>query len=237
MKMTERKATNQKGSILSYSSARLNEALTWEGIKEKSKTPTEKTTNQNDPQSKKNTLSMQLDEPLRICDNGGNTLQEIKVLNFKQNLTVKDIIHANQFFNLGLASGAIKDVDQNMFLFNYFQSCIPLLDLTLGADQKITGTEEVLFSDLVYFAGEIAPEIIKQNFKTSSIKEAEKIVSKFRPIASVMRDIKKSSDDFVGIGAEILEKCLVVDLDKIKPDVFLACCYKLVEVCRVKKTQ
>jgi hypothetical protein len=190
-----------------------------------------------DQNSTNDVVSMQLDSPLRICDKTGATVNILDVLRFKsaKSMSIDDVLAAKRFFNLALTSGAVQN--QNAFLFDLFESIAPILDVEIASDHKVSGFLEVLFSDLIEFSSIVAPKILTGFLTDSNFKKAEELVKNFRPIAAVIRNIKSNPDDFIGFGHEVLKDCIGVDLKTIDSSVFLAACYKLVEVCHVKKTR
>lgn len=180
-------------------------------------------------------LSMRLDSPLKICDKSGATVHILDVLRFKnaKAMSIDDVLAARKFFNLALISGSVKN--ENVFLFDFFESIQPILDIEIAAENYVGGFLEVLCSDLIEFSSNVAPKILAGFIKDSNFKKAEDIVKNFRPIAAVIRNIKSDPNDFIGFGHEILNDCIGFDLKKIDSGIFVACCYKLAEVCRVKK--
>lgn len=180
-------------------------------------------------------LSMRLDSPLKICDKSGATVHILDVLRFKnaKAMSIDDVLAARKFFNLSLISGAVQN--QNAFLFDLFESIPPILDIEVADGNKISGFLEVLFSDLIEFSSNVAPKILAGFIKDSNFKKAEEIVKNFRPIAAVIRNLKSDPNDFIGFGHEILSDCIGLNLKEIDSGVFVSCCYKLAEVCRVKK--
>lgn len=190
-----------------------------------------------DQNSTNDGVYMQLDSQLRICDKTGATVNILEVLRFKsaKNMSIDDVLAAKRFFNLALTSGAVQN--QNAFLFDLFESIAPILDIEVAEDHRISGFLEVLFSDLIEFSSIVAPKILTGFLTDSNFKKAEEIVKNFRPISAVIRNIKSNPDDFIGFGYEVLKDCIGVDLKTIDSSVFLAACYKLVEVCHVKKTR
>ena len=180
-------------------------------------------------------LSMRLDSPLKIINENGDTVQILDILHFKRakDMSIDNILDARKFFNLAITSNSVKN--QNIFLFDFFESIPPILDIEVAAENQVGGFLEALCSDLLFFATNIAPKILTYFLTDSNFKKAEGIVKNFRPIAAVIRNIKASPDDCIGFGHESLNDCIGLDLKEIDSGVFVACCYKLAEVCRVKK--